>query len=138
MEHKEIYQNLAHHLDSFPQGFPATKSGKELELLAHLFTPEEAQFSLNLSLSYKPLDEISALAGLSRSESLVLIKAMVSKGLVNMRRGTEGVEVSLLPFIVGFYERQVFRMDETLARLSEDYFHEGLMRCFRLNLSFTG
>jgi Na+-translocating ferredoxin:NAD+ oxidoreductase subunit B len=126
MEHADIYQDLAHHLDSFPQGFPGTNSGKELELLAHLFTPEEAQFALTLSLFYKPVDEVGASSGFSRSECLALIKAMVNKGLVNMRRGPEGIEVSLLPFVVGFYERQVFRMDETFARLSEDYFHEGL------------
>ena len=126
MEHREIYQALAHHLDSFPQGFPATESGKELKMLAYLFTPEEAQLALYLSLSYQHLDEISAMDGFTRSECLALIKAMVRKGLVNMRRGSQGVEVSLLPFIVGFYERQVFRMDETFAQLSEDYFHEGL------------
>lgn len=126
MEHKEIYQALAHHLDNFPQGFPATKSGKELELLAHLFTPDEARFALNLTLSHRSLDEISASAGLSRSDSLALIKAMVSKGLVNMKRGNQGVEVNLPPFIVGFYEHQVFRMDETFAQLFEDYYHEAL------------
>lgn len=124
MEKRDIYQALARHLDTFPQGFPATTSGKEIDLLAYLFTPEEAQFALHLSLSYQPVDELSTMAGLSRNESLVLIKAMVSKGLVNMRRGHQGVEVSLLPFIVGFYERQVFRMDKTLAQLVEDYFQE--------------
>jgi hypothetical protein len=39
MENQDIYRALADHLDSFPQGFPATKSGKELDLLAYLFTP---------------------------------------------------------------------------------------------------
>ena len=124
MEHKDTYQALARHLDAFPQGFPATESGKELELLAYLFTPEEAKFALRLSLSYQPMDEINAMDGFSRSESLTLIKAMVSKGLVNMRRGDQGIEVSLLPFIVGFFERQVFRMDKTFAQLFEDYYHE--------------
>ncbi len=124
MEHKDTYQALANHLDAFPQGFPATESGKELDLLAALFAPDEAQFALHLSLSYQPVDELSILAGLSRTDSLVLIKGMVSKGLVNMRRGNQGIEVSLLPFIVGFYERQVFRMDKTFAQLFEDYIQE--------------
>ena len=124
MEHKHTYQALARHLDAFPQGFPATESGKELELLAYLFTPEEAQFALHLSLSYQPLEAISAIDDFSRSECLDLVKAMVSKGLVNMRRGDQGVEVSLLPFVFGFYERQVFRMDKAFAQLIEDYFQE--------------
>lgn len=136
MEHKEVFQALAKHLDSFPHGFPATESGKELELLAYLFTPEEAQFALNLSLSFKPLDEINASAGLSRSESLALIKEMISKGLVNMQRGTQGIKVSLPPFIVGFYEHQVFRMDETFAQLFEDYSKEALHKILSVEPQF--
>jgi len=136
MEHKHTYQALARHLDAFPQGFPATESGKELELLAHLFTPEEAQFALHLSLSYQPLEAISAIDDFSRSECLDLVKAMVSKGLVNMRRGSDGVEVSLLPFVVGFYERQVFRMDKTFAQLFEDYYKEARERLLTVEPQF--
>lgn len=136
MDQREIYRALAQHLDSFPHGFPATESEKEIDLLAHLFTPQEAQFALCLSLSYQVLDAVSDLGGFSRSESLALIKAMVSKGLVNMRRGAQGVEVSLLPFVVGFYERQVFRMDEDLAQLAEDYFHEGFQQVLSIEPQF--
>ena len=136
MDKRDIYQALAHHLDTFPQGFPATTSGKEIDLLAYLFTPEEAQFALTLSVAYQPLNEISELAGVSKPESLAVIKAMVGKGLVNMRRGSDGVEVSLLPFVVGFYERQVFRMDQTLAQLIEDYFKESFQETLSVQPQF--
>jgi hypothetical protein len=48
-----------------------------------------------------------------------------------MQRGASGIEVNLPPFIVGFYENQVFRIDETFAQLFEDYYHE----VYKLNYS---
>jgi electron transport complex protein RnfB len=38
----QLYRAFARRLDSIPPGFPASKSGVELELLARLYTPEEA------------------------------------------------------------------------------------------------
>lgn len=124
MEENATYRALAKHLDSFPQGFPATTSGKELALLAYLFTPEEAQLALSISLSYQSLREIAQKAGLTLSNSQALVRNMANKGLVNLSLGPDGPEISLLPFIVGFYENQVFRMDETFAQLFEDYYQE--------------
>lgn len=124
MASNNIYKKLAQHLDSFPQGFPATDSGKELTLLAHLFTPDEAGLALALSLDDQPIEQILEKAGMSKSGGMGLVKSMVTKGLVNMLRSDRGIEISLLPFVVGFYERQVFRMDDTFAQLFEDYYHE--------------
>lgn len=128
MNKKATYQALAHLLDSFPHGFPPTKSGIELLLLAYLFTPAEAELALSMSLAYQSLREITKKAGLSSSESQVLVKNMATKGLVNLRLGPDGPEVGLLPFVVGFYENQVFRMDETFAKIFEDYYHEALYK----------
>jgi Na+-translocating ferredoxin:NAD+ oxidoreductase subunit B len=49
---------------------------------------------------------------------------MVRKGQI--RAGRKGGELAfgLLPFVVGFYEEQLPRMDEELAQLFEDYFQE--------------
>ncbi len=35
----EVYEKLRERLDMFPQGFPKTKNGVELEILEHLFSP---------------------------------------------------------------------------------------------------
>ncbi|MBE2223324.1 MAG: 4Fe-4S ferredoxin, partial [Anaerolineae bacterium] len=40
---QDIYQQLAHHLDDLPAGYPATESGVELRILRRLFTPAEAE-----------------------------------------------------------------------------------------------
>jgi ferredoxin len=120
------YYALAKHLDSYPHGFPATKSGIELKLLAYLFTPEEAQLALSMNLQYRPLTEISIRSGISRHACQTLVLNMAKKGLVNLRSGPDGPELSLPPFIVGFYENQVLTMDETFAQLFEQYYQEAL------------
>ena len=119
-----VYQKLARKLDSFPQGFPSTSDGKELELLELLFTPEEAAFACSLSLEPQPLSEVAAEAGVSSAESRGLLKSMGNKGLLKIARGEQGIEIGLLPFVVGFFENQVYRMDKKFAEVYEAYYRE--------------
>ena len=44
----DIYERVRQRLDMFPQGFPKTPSGVELEILRRLFTPEEGEVMLGL------------------------------------------------------------------------------------------
>ena len=54
--HDQAYRELARKLDSIPPGFPATESGVELELLARIYTPEEARLICAMRLAwYSPL-----------------------------------------------------------------------------------
>ena len=46
----DVYQKLARYLDDLPGGFPATTTGVELRLLRRLFTPEQAELALHLTL----------------------------------------------------------------------------------------
>jgi hypothetical protein len=46
----DIYHKLASQLDNLPAGFPATDSEVELKILKQLFTPEEAEAAMVLSL----------------------------------------------------------------------------------------
>jgi Pyruvate/2-oxoacid:ferredoxin oxidoreductase delta subunit len=124
MDGRAVYQKLAQKLDSFPQGFPSTKDGKELDLLELLFTAEEAAFACILSLEVQPLTELAAQAGISSAESRGLLKSMGNKGLIKISRGDKGIEVGLLPFVVGFFENQVYRMDKKFAEVYEDYYKE--------------
>lgn len=136
MDKMFVYQALAKTLDSFPQGFPSTKSGKELEILAYLFTPDEARLAASLSLSFKPLDDIISLVGISQAKSRELIKTMANKGLIGLNRTDSGIEVRLLPFIVGIYENQNNRIDQAFAQLMEDYFHEGFNEMISIKPQF--
>ncbi len=134
-DHK-AYRALAARLNSFPEGFPPTEDGKELALLAHLFSPEEAWLAAHMTETLSPLDQVSEAASVSQRESRSLVKSMVGKGLISLSRGEEGILVRLFPFVVGFYENQFDRMDESFAQLFEAYYQDSFPQVLRVSPQF--
>ncbi len=44
----DVYTRLAKKLDKLPQGFPATESGVELDILRKIFSSEDAEIAAQL------------------------------------------------------------------------------------------
>jgi electron transport complex protein RnfB len=130
------YQKLAERLDRIPNGFPKTRSGVELRLLAKLFTPEEAALASSLGLELMPVRDIAALNGADESEVKSLLTGMARKGLIEMKRKEAvGLTFCLIPFVVGFYERQNAKIDKEFAELFEAYYKEGFHKTMLVNPS---
>jgi ferredoxin len=121
---QEVYRKLAQTLDSIPHGFPATESGIELRLLAKIFTPEEAALAAVMRLNREPAGTIAHRAGIDPDRASRTLKAMARQGLIRAGRKEGQLAFGLLPFVVGFYEEQLPRMDRELAELFEQYFQE--------------
>lgn len=119
------YQALADRLDQIPNGFPRTDSGVELKLLAKLFTPEEANLASSMSLEHQPIRTIAENTKLDESNVKSLLIGMVKKGLIDLKK-QEGIGLTfgLIPFVVGFYERQNAKIDKEFAELFELYYKE--------------
>ncbi len=120
------YEKLANELDRIPNGFPRTKSGVELKLLARLFTPDDAALASTLSMEPKSLKEIALKNkyGVRQRLKSRLI-SMVKRGLIDLKREEgRGFVFHLIPFVVGFYERQNAKIDKEFAELFEQYYHE--------------
>jgi Na+-translocating ferredoxin:NAD+ oxidoreductase subunit B len=121
---KRVYQRLADRLDAIPNGFPKTESGVELRLLAKVFTPEEASLAAVMRLQREPASEIAARAGAEPHRAYKVLKGMARKGLVRIKKGKGELGFGLMPFVVGFYEEQLSRLDAELAQLVEQYLVE--------------
>jgi len=122
---KDHYQKLAEELDRIPNGYPKTESGVELKLLAKLFNPEEAKLASSLSLEPQSTSRISTKNQMEEREAKALLIGMVKRGLIDMRRMEgEGFVFFLIPFVVGFYERQNAKIDKEFAELFEQYYKE--------------
>ena len=120
-----MYEKLANELDRIPNGFPRTKSGVELKLLAKLFTPEDAALAATLRMEPKSLTEIAEENKLGEPEAKSRLIGMVKKGLIDIKREEgRGFVFHLIPFVVGFYERQNAKIDKEFAELFEQYYHE--------------
>ena len=111
-----IYQKLAEHLDTLPQRFPTnTKSGLELKVLQHIFSPEEAEMAIQL----KPMPETPAVIAeridKDRSEIETLLLEMSRKGQI-YRTGKPGNHKYMAaPFMVGIMEYQVKRFNKEMV-----------------------
>ncbi len=121
---EEVYRKLAQCLDTLPNRFPATQSGVEFRMLAKLFTPEEAALALAMSLEPQSYPVIAAKAGGVPKETRDTLKRMAAKGLIDLKKGEGEFLYALRPFVVGFYEGQLPRMDAEMAELFERYYHE--------------
>ena len=121
---REVYQRLARQLDGLAIGFPATQSGVELELLARVFAPEEAALAALMGPVPEPLGAIALRAGVAGEAAEANLREMARRGLIRASGESGQACFSLLPFLVGVYERQLSRMDGELARLYEQYYQE--------------
>jgi electron transport complex protein RnfB len=118
------YKQLAERLDSLPNGFPPTDDGRELKLLAKLFTPEEAELTALLASSLETVEEIAARTGRDATGLRDQLKGMSRRGLIEAGKKDGALGFKLMPFVVGIYEMQVASMDAELAQLFEDYFQQ--------------
>lgn len=119
------YKELAVRLDDLPNGFPATEDGVELHLLAWLFTPEEADLAAQLRLTKETPFQIAARIGGEPKMLRKMLKKMAKKGLIAAGRTEEGLGYGLMPFVVGIYEMQFEKINQELAALFEEYYHQG-------------
>jgi len=58
---EDVYRELQVHLNTLPVGYPATKSGVEIHLLKHMFTPEEAIIATFLTFAIEDLDDVTSI-----------------------------------------------------------------------------
>jgi len=123
------YERLATALNKLPNSFPRTKSNIEITLLKKIFLPEEANLAGQLSGTREPVGIIAKRIGLTETETMNRLKAMLERGFVWGDPG-EG-SFRLAPFVVGIYESQLERMDHELAHLFEEYLDQGGIEIMR-------
>ncbi|MFC1966570.1 ATP-binding protein [Chloroflexota bacterium] len=122
---EESYERLVDALDGLPSGFPRTPSGLEFRLLKKAFTADEAWLAGQMSRTYETVTQIANRVGLSETQVKETLDRLRPRRLVRRAR-FEGVEKFRLgPFLVGWYEENMRRMDKEFAELFEQYVTEG-------------
>ncbi len=120
----KVYYDLREQLDQYSVGFPSTESGVEIEILKFIFTEEEAQMYLNLSMMLETPEQVAARTGDDPVKVAEILERMVEKGQIFRTRKGDVRKYGAAPFIVGSYEYQVKDMDKRFAELFERYFNE--------------
>ena len=132
----DAYRGLAGKLDALPNGFPATDDGRELDLLAKLFTPEDAQLAALLTPAFETVEELAARTGRDFAGLRDQLKGLSKRGLIEVGKKDGALGFKLLPFVVGIYENQVGTLDAELARLFEEYFKSAFAKMLSIKPQF--
>jgi len=120
----KIYIKLQKHLDNQAVGFPATKTGVEIRILKHIFTPEEAEIASFLSYKFEQLEIIY-----SRVEHLIaspeelerILDRIQKKGGIEFKMKNGKKHYCNAPLVVGMYEFQLNRLTPEFIKDFDDY-----------------
>lgn len=135
-ELNDIYGKLQQHIDKcMPVGFPATKSGVDLNILKRLFTSEDAELALKLGPLPETLEEIYSrvkMSGMTLEELEEKLDVLVMKSVImggKLTAGEKGEKrYSLSQWAIGIYEFQVDRLSKELAKDANDYINEAFYK----------
>ena len=120
----QIYVRLQKHLDNQTVGFPATRSGVEIKILKHIFTPEEAE--ITSYLNYKP-ESVHDIFGRVRhliespEELEKLLEHIQKKGGIESTIKYGLTHYCCAPLVVGMYELQIGRLTPEFIKDFNEY-----------------
>lgn len=124
----DIYTKLRERLDMFPQGFPQTKSGVEMEILRGLFSEDEAELMLSLRPYPEPPSAVAERTGRDEKELGEKLYDMSRRGLILRGRVSEDeVFYFLAPWVVGIWEFQLKNLTDDNIKLYEKYHEEAMV-----------
>lgn len=127
-----VYKELQQHLDTFPIGFPTTKSGIEFEVLKHLFTPKEAKIASKLNFSWSQnLESLETIyervknMKMSIEELERTLDNMAHKGTIHSKKEGPTKFYANSLFMYGMYELQVDNLTKEFLGKAVKYMIEG-------------
>ncbi|MFX0075208.1 MAG: ATP-binding protein [Candidatus Hermodarchaeota archaeon] len=118
------YEKLREFLDQFPIGFRKTQSGVEIEILKQLFTEEEAELTIFLTIRPERAASIARRVGKDLAEIERKLELMSKKGLIFRSYRDNKTLYNAAPFMIGLYEYSVKKINKELAQLFKDYYLE--------------
>ena len=121
---EQVYVRLQKHLDRQAVGFPATRSGAEIRVLKHIFTPLEARIAACLTYRFEGIETIFGRAAhivdspgeLEKHLDQILKKGGIESKIKDGRR-----KYCNSPLVVGMYEMQLERLTPGFIRDFNEY-----------------
>ena len=123
-QNDQVYINLQKHLDRQPVGFPATRSGVEIKILKHIFTPEEAEIVSFLNYKSEPLKTIfGKVRHLVESPDKLekILDRIQKKGGIESKIKNGTKHYCCAPLVVGMYELQLDRLTPEFIKDFNEY-----------------
>lgn len=123
-KNEKAYVDLQRHLNSQAIGFPATKSGSELRILKHIFSPKEAEIATCLTYKREPIETVfeRALHLVESPEKLTeILDGIEKKGGIELKIKDGKRFYCNAPLVVGMYEFQLGKLTQGFIKDFDDY-----------------
>ncbi len=123
-QNDQVYVKLQKHLDNQAVGFPATRSGVEIKILKHIFSPQEAAIASCLNYKFEPLETIFSKAGHLVDSPQALEKILdriQKKGGIESKIKNGDMQYCNAPLVVGMYEFQLERLTPEFIKDFNEY-----------------
>jgi Pyruvate/2-oxoacid:ferredoxin oxidoreductase delta subunit len=121
---EKVYVDLQRHLDRQAIGFPAAKSGSELRILKHIFSPKEAAIAACLTYRFETIEMVYGRARhlVESPETLTeILEGIAKKGGIELKIAEDQRSYCNAPLVVGMYEFQLDQLTEEFIRDFDDY-----------------
>ena len=103
-----VYKKLAEHLDQLPGGFSSSDTDVDLRLLQRLFSTEEADLAVYLTLDREKAQVIAERANLLLPETEQRLGEMSNKGLIfSLEQEDSPALYQAVPFVIGIYDSYI-------------------------------
>jgi DNA-binding MarR family transcriptional regulator len=90
----KVFFDLREQMDQYSVGFPSTESGVDIEIVKKLFTEDEAEMYLNLSMMLETPQDVAKRLGRDTAQVSQLLEKMFEKGVAKTTTGIKNVVVS--------------------------------------------
>jgi len=124
IENKGVYVKLVDRLNKNQTKLPPINP--VLNFVAELYTPEQAELGADFPLGAHTIKSLSGQLGRDENELTVMIQEMETKGLLfYAKTESGGKEYSLAPFVVGLFEHQYLKGEDTeMSRKTSEYLRQ--------------
>ena len=125
-----IYRQLQIQLDQYPIGYPATRSGVEIDILKYFFSPQQAKVALCLTLPSISVNKIRRnfqdrfQTDIARDELSAILDEMFQKGAIRRSADKGRVRYGIAMLAIGMFEYQVDALTSELMEMMHRYFDE--------------
>jgi electron transport complex protein RnfB len=112
-QHERAYRKLQRHLDRQAVGFPATRSGVEIKLLKHVFSPKDAEIATCLCYRPEPLETIYERAKhmfKTPEELEAALERIHQKGGIHSHMHGGRKMYCNIPLVIGMFEARINNM----------------------------
>jgi Na+-translocating ferredoxin:NAD+ oxidoreductase subunit B len=116
----KVYRRLQRHLNKQAIGYPATRSGVELNILRHIFDPDEAEITTFLNYKFEPIELIfervkNRVCSVDELENILI--RISKKGGVEYKIKDGKMHYCCLPLVFGMYEGQNKRLTPEFVKI---------------------